>query len=86
MAASIRLTVCNREEYSTLDGTENGDTLVPINVAKAIYKVYILNHLRSKSFNSHSIWMTFKSDFMFYVNWQYKNQEQLTSNIKMNLS
>ena len=52
----------------------------------AIYKVYILNYLRSKSFNSHSIWMTFKSDFMFYVNWQYKNQEQLISNIKMNLS
>ena len=52
----------------------------------AIYKVYILNHLRSKSFNSHSIWMTFKSDFMFYVNWQYRNQEQLISNIKTNLS
>ena len=34
MAASIilndiRLTVCNREEYSTLDGAENVDTLVP---------------------------------------------------------
>ena len=48
----------------------------------AIYKVYILNHYRSKSFNSHSIWMTFKNDFMFYVTWQFKKQKKLISSLK----
>ena len=44
MAASIilndiRLTVYNREEYSTLDGTENGDTLVPRSLKRFIHNL-----------------------------------------------
>ena len=44
MAASIilndiRLTVYNCEEYSTLDGTENGDTLVPRSLKRFIHNI-----------------------------------------------
>ena len=50
-----------------------------------IYKVYILNNFRSKSFNSHSIWMTFKNDFTFYATRQFKKQRQFVRNLKLYL-
>ena len=51
----------------------------------AIYKVYILNSFKSKTLNSHSIWMTFKNDFTFYATRQFKKQRQFIYNLKLYL-